>query len=81
MQSRWSSLIEQILNVFSGFVLSFFIWIWVIVPIWQIPVDMGESAAINLVFTVVSVIRGYCWRRWFNNRLTKQARRTYTEVR
>lgn len=77
MQSKWDSFIEQCLNVFSGYVLSFLLWVWVIVPIWQIPVDMYESAAINLVFTVVSVIRGYIWRRYFNFRDLKKFGRVY----
>lgn len=66
MQSRLSSLIEQILNVGSGFLISLIVWMYVIVPIWDFEVTLTENLAITIIFTVVSVIRGYAWRRIFN---------------
>jgi len=67
MQTRKHSLIEQLCNVGSGFAISLIYWSLVVVP--QIE-GMEITAAINisvtLQFTVLSVIRGYCWRRGFN---------------
>lgn len=66
MQSRTHSIIEQILNVGSGFIISLLVWIFIISPLWGITVTMVDNLAITLVFTCVSIIRGYCWRRIFN---------------
>ena len=70
-QSRLVSLIEQILNVFSGYVLAFIIWVCIIIPVFNIETTIGESMLINLVFTVISVFRGYLWRRLFINHLDR----------
>lgn len=66
MQSRKQSLIEQLLNVGSGFLVSLLLWSYVIVPVWSIEVSTQDNLAITLTFTVVSVARGYMWRRLFN---------------
>lgn len=66
MQSRVGSLMEQILNIGSGFFLSLLLWSFVIVPVWELDVSMGDNLTITGVFTVVSVVRGYLWRRLFN---------------
>jgi membrane protein implicated in regulation of membrane protease activity len=66
MQSRVGSLVEQILNIGSGFFLSLLIWSFVIVPVWDLDVSMGDNLTITGIFTVVSVVRGYLWRRFFN---------------
>lgn len=56
------------LNIGSGFFVSLVLWSLVVVPVWNLPVRMGDNLAITLLFTVVSVIRSYVWRRIFNNR-------------
>ncbi len=66
MQSRLSSFIEQLLNVGSGFIVSLLFWIYVVVPVWNLDVNMNENLAITACFTVLSIIRGYLWRRGFN---------------
>ena len=66
MQSKTGSLVEQILNIGSGFFLSLFLWSVVIVPVWELDVTMTDNLAITGTFTVVSVARGYLWRRLFN---------------
>lgn len=66
MQSRMSSLVEQILNVGSGFIISLIVWIYLIIPIFSIQTQFGDNLMITGMFTVISVIRGYCFRRLFN---------------
>jgi hypothetical protein len=66
MQSRVGSFIEQVLNIGSGFFLSLLLWSFVIVPIWELDVSMDDNLVITGVFTMVSVVRGYLWRRFFN---------------
>jgi uncharacterized membrane protein len=65
-QTKLQSLFEQFLNIGSGFVISLVVWIFVITPIWNINVSMADNLGITLVFTFMSIVRGYIWRRLFN---------------
>jgi len=66
MQTRLESLIEQALNIASGFILSALAWQFLVMPIWHIQSNIVENLQITAMFTVLSLVRGYCWRRWFN---------------
>lgn len=65
-QSKTKSLVEQLLNIGSGFIVSLIVWIYIIAPIWNIDVTMSDNLNITLIFTAISVVRGYLWRRLFN---------------
>lgn len=67
MQTRSSSLIEACLNTFSGFVLAFVVWHFV--ALWfGIPMSFDTNLKITSIFTIVSIVRSYLWRRIFNKR-------------
>lgn len=68
MQSRKSSLIEQICNVGSGFFISLLYWQVFIVPQLEMvdELTLAFNSSITLQFTIVSVVRGYFFRRLFN---------------
>jgi len=66
MQSKRESLIEIGLNVGSGFLIAWFMTITVL-PLFGLNATINESFQITLIFTLVSVLRGYLWRRYFNN--------------
>jgi hypothetical protein len=66
VQSKLSSLIEQLLNVGSGFVVSLLFWTYVVVPVWNLEVNTTENLQITACFTILSIVRGYVWRRLFN---------------
>ena len=68
MQSKLDSFIEQLCNVGSGFLVSLVFWTWIVVPVWHLEVDMHENLQITAAFTVLSVVRGFIWRRLFNAR-------------
>jgi len=70
-QSKLESLVEISINIFSGFILSLLIWIYIITPYYDINVTMHENLSITGIFTIAAVIRGYFWRRFFNNKLHK----------
>lgn len=72
-QSKLSSLVEQLLNVGSGFVVSLIFWTFVVVPVWDLEVNTQENLSITACFTILSVVRGYVWRRIFNRKVTKGA--------
>lgn len=73
-QTRIGSLIEAIFNVIVGFTIN---WTanMLILPLFGFHVTGGQAFGIGLLFTVISVARSYCIRRWFNARLHSAAQR------
>ena len=71
-QSKVESAIETTLNIGSGFILSLLLWVWVVAPLWNLEVTVFDNVAITSLFTVVSVVRSYVWRRYFNKRLHRK---------
>lgn len=72
MQSRLESAIESGLNIGSGFFISLLVWIYIVGPLYNIETKMLENLGITSIFTVVSVIRSYVWRRLFNYRVRQK---------
>lgn len=70
-QSRTHSLVETMANVASGFVISALFWEFVVKPVWALPTSTSDNLAITSCFTVLSIARGYVWRRlgnWLSTR-------------
>jgi hypothetical protein len=65
MQTRKQSLIEASLNIGSGFILSMCVY-QLVMPMFGYPVTLVDNLGITSIFTVVSVVRSYVWRRIFN---------------
>jgi hypothetical protein len=61
-----ASVLEVTLNVLSGLLTANLTWIYVIAPTWGFHNGKHEVLAINIIFTIVSIIRGLVWRRLFN---------------
>ena len=72
-QSKKMSMVETCCNVTSGVVTAFLSWRYIVIPmghslmwdynnllLWQIIMTNG-------IFTLISVVRGYAWRRVFNH--------------
>ncbi len=66
MQTKLGSITESVLNVLSGLLISFFTWTLIVAPIWGFDLPVLEIFSINVIFTVISIARGYLWRRLFN---------------
>lgn len=64
-QSRFGSLVEACSNVAVGFFVSLAVWVFVVVPLWGIPVTVADNLAITGVFTITSILRSYIIRRFF----------------
>lgn len=64
-QSKLESLAEVSLNVAIGWAVAFLAQL-IVFPLFGINVTVGEQLSISVVFTVVSIIRSYVIRRWFN---------------
>ena len=64
------SLIESLTNVAIGMVVSFFGQI--VVSHWyDLPLNVTQNMQIVMFFTVLSVLRSYCIRRWYNRRIKR----------
>lgn len=73
-QTRLSSLIEAVINVAIGFVVSLALTAFVL-PAYGHHVTLGENLQITAIFTVASIARSYAVRRWFNARIHRAAQR------
>lgn len=65
MQSRRNSAIEAFVNVLIGYLVSVLANI-LILPMFGYDVSLPDSFAIGAAFTVVSLLRSYAVRRFFN---------------
>jgi hypothetical protein len=67
MQSRMSSFTESCLNTASGFVISFAAG-FVVFPLFGFPASVSTNLALTAIYTAISVVHSYVWRRIFNHR-------------
>lgn len=65
MQSRFGSLIESLSNVTLGIVIGF-ITNNIVLPLFGYDVTLVDALGIALIFTVISLVRSYVIRRYFN---------------
>lgn len=63
-QSKRGSLVEACLNTASGFLVSF-VATWFVYPLFGHSFTLAQNAGIVAVFTVLSIVRSYVWRRVF----------------
>lgn len=71
MQSRKASAVESIMNVGSGFIVAMLIWQLIANPLYGYNVSLLDNLGLTTIFTSVSLMRSYLWRRYFNKRDTK----------
>ena len=64
-QSRTMSAAESVANVVIGYGIALITQV-VVFDALAIPVSLGQNLCIGAVFTVVSLIRSYLLRRFFN---------------
>lgn len=72
MQSRYQSFIEALLNVLIGYVVALASQL-LIFPLFEIKVSFTENLLIGGYFTIISIVRSYAIRRWFNKKLHNAA--------
>lgn len=61
MQSRTASAVETLVDIGSGFLVAWAVYAWVVVP--YVPYDAAFT--ITCIFTALSLVRRYLWRRFF----------------
>ena len=67
MQSKKDSSIETLTSVFVGWLIGVILNMLVL-PLFDYNITVIDSLWVSLIFTVVSVIRGYVIRRFFNSK-------------
>ena len=67
MQSRAMSFVEAVANVVVGFGLAVLTQVLVF-PVFGITVTFDQHVSIAVIFTLVSLVRGYVLRRLFERR-------------
>lgn len=78
-QSRLQSLIESIMNILIGYGVALLSQI-TIFPMFDIHVSLSTNLWIGAWFTMISLIRSYVIRRWFNAKLRQAAIRLAQEA-
>lgn len=73
-QSKLESFIETCINTAIGYVVALLSQLLVF-PLVGIHVPFSTNLEIGAWFTVISIVRGYVIRRWFNARLKAAAKR------
>lgn len=73
-QSRFESAIESVLNVGSGFILAMLIWQLIANPLYGYKITLLDNLGLTAIFTTISVVRGFLWRRFFEGRIIKRIR-------
>jgi hypothetical protein len=69
-QTKLESQIEVAVNYLSGFLLAWFTFTWIVTPLVTVGLLHWDRAfAITCIFTVVSILRSYFWRRFFATNL------------
>ena len=67
-QTRIGSLIESVMNIIIGYGVALASQI-ILFPMFGIHVSLTTNLWIGLWFTIISLVRSYIIRRWFNARL------------
>jgi hypothetical protein len=68
MQTKYQSLIESLTNILIGYLTALLSQV-LIFPLFNIYVTFQDNILIGLYFTIISLIRSYLVRRYFNKKL------------
>lgn len=68
------SFIEAMINVAIGFTINFVANLCIF-PLFGMHITLSDNFLMGLLYTLISVVRSYVIRRWFNARLHSLAQR------
>ena len=66
-QTKRQSLIESATNIIIGYLVALISQL-IVFPLVDVHVNFSTNLEISLYFTVISLVRSYLVRRWFNRR-------------
>lgn len=67
-QRRIDSLMESVVNVIIGLVISTIANWLILPPLLGVELDLGTNVLIGVIFTIISIARSYTLRRLFNGK-------------
>ena len=70
MQTKRQSLIETLTSVFVGWLIGVILNL-IVLPLFDYNITVVDSLLVSLIFTVISGVRGYVIRRFFNSKERK----------
>ena len=73
-QTKLGSFYEACINVAIGFGINFVANL-VILPLFGFDITLTDNLYIGLLYTIVSVVRSYVVRRWFDRRIHEAAQK------
>lgn len=76
MQTKLSSLVEATVGTAIGFLAAVLTQQFVINPLWGLHLSFFDNLGITVIFTVMSIVRQYVMRRYFNRRIMNAIRRS-----
>lgn len=65
-QSRFMSVVETVCNVGSGVLIAWVVTLYVIPWMLGVPVATATALEITIIYTTISMVRSFIWRRLFN---------------
>lgn len=68
MQSRIDSVMEVVTNTAIGLIISTIANHFVIPAVLGVAMSVGQNVMLSIIFTIISIARGYLLRRAFNGR-------------
>jgi hypothetical protein len=69
-QTKTHSIVESIINILIGYGIAITAQLYIF-PLYGIHISLSQNMQISLWFTIISIIRSYCIRRWFNKIMLK----------
>lgn len=66
MQTRRDSFLESVFNTLIGFCVNYFAGFLIIPLVFGFAVTAGENFKVTFIYTLLSILRGYGLRRFFN---------------
>ena len=72
MQTKYQSLIESLTNILIGYLTALLSQV-LIFPLFDIYVSLQDNLLIGLYFTIISLLRSYLVRRYFNKRIQNES--------
>lgn len=67
-QSQLMSAVEVVCNIGSGVLISWVVTLYVIPWLLGVEIDYGRALGLTAIYTTISLVRSYLWRRIFNGR-------------
>lgn len=74
MQTKLSSLAEAVIGTAIGFIAAVLTQQFVINPLWGLHLSFFDNLGITIIFTIMSIVRQYVMRRYFNRRIVNAIR-------